>query len=191
MNHHEIEACVIRVKKGYQEDLLKILEQFKPFIIKTAKQFNIRNFYLYDLIQIANIALINAVAKYRVGSHSFVGYALTAIRNELRYTARKNSKFMGDLSLNSHVEFTDNSSDEIMDYIASDVNLEEEIIISESMSQVRQAVSRLPQDEIELVQAVYYSGASLKSYAEKNDLGYSQAVTKKNRILKKLNYLSR
>jgi DNA-directed RNA polymerase specialized sigma24 family protein len=77
-----------------------------------------------------------------------------------------------------------------MDHIAADVNLEEDIIRSESMSQVRQAISRLPHDELELVQAVYYSGASLKAYAEKKGLGYSKAVSKKSRILKKLNYLA-
>jgi RNA polymerase sigma factor (sigma-70 family) len=191
MNYNEIESCVIRAKKGYQEDMLEILNQFRPFIIKTARQFNIRNFDLYDLIQIANIALINAVARYNLGSHSFVGYALSAIRNELRYTARKNSKFMGNLSLNSHMEFRDNSSDEIMDCIAADVNLEEDMLRSESFSEVRQAISKLAEDELELVEAVYYGGASLKAYAEKKGLVYSQAVTKKNRILKKLNHLVR
>lgn len=69
MSHHEIEACVIRAKEGNQEDLLKVLEQYKPFIYKAANQTSIRSCDTYDMLQIDCIegsenleeAIINSV----------------------------------------------------------------------------------------------------------------------------------
>jgi RNA polymerase sporulation-specific sigma factor len=186
MNHYEIETCVIRAKTGNQEDLLKILEQYKPFIFKTARQFNIRNFNNYDLVQIGYIALINAVIKYRTGSHTFSGYAFNAIKNSLRYTARQNKKYAEDLSLNIPVSTNSSVTTEFIDCIEDFNNLEESIIKSENMKAVRHAVAKLPEDELELVLLVYYGGSSLKTYAEKKGISYLKAVTKKNKILDKL-----
>ena len=42
MNHYEIETCVIGAKNGNKDDLLKVLEQYKPFIFKTARTFKIK-----------------------------------------------------------------------------------------------------------------------------------------------------
>jgi RNA polymerase sporulation-specific sigma factor len=186
VNHYEIEACVIRAKNGNREELLKILEQYKPFIIKTAKTYNIKDYDLYDLLQIGYVALINAVAKYRICSNTFSTYAFNTIKNSFRYTARQNSKYNGDLSLNAPLCTETASYTEFIDYIESPENFEEELIITEEIKEVKRAVSKLPADELELVIMVYYSGASLKTYAEKKGLKYMQAVRKKNRILNKL-----
>jgi RNA polymerase sigma factor (sigma-70 family) len=186
MNHNEIEACVIRAKAGNSEDLLKILEQYKPFIFKTAKQFNIKNHDMYDLLQIGYVTLINVVVKYRTGSHTFSSYAYNAIKNAYKYTARQNSKFSNDLSLNTPVNTEGNINIEFIECIESNENLEEDIIHFEKINEVRSAVSRLPEDDIELVIMVYYSGISLKTYALKKHMSYLQAVRKKNKILEKL-----
>lgn len=186
MNHNEIEACVIRAKTGSSEDLLKILEQYKPFIFKTAKQFNIRNHDMYDLLQIGYVTLINAVMKYRIGSHTFSSYAYNAVKNEFKYTARQNSKFSNDLSLNTPVNTEGNIDTEFINCIESSEDLQEDIIHFEKVKEVRNAVSKLPEDDLELVIMVYYSGISLKTYALKKNVSYLQAVRKKNKILEKL-----
>lgn len=186
MNHNEIEACVIRAKTGSSEDLLKILEQYKPFIFKTAQQFNIRNHDMYDLLQIGYVALINAAMKYRTGSHTFSSYAYNAVKNEFKYTARQNSKFSNDLSLNTPVNTEGNIDTEFINCIESSEDLQEDIIHFEKVKEVRSAVSRLPEDDMELVIMVYYSGISLKTYALKKNVSYFQAVRKKNKILEKL-----
>jgi RNA polymerase sigma factor (sigma-70 family) len=186
MNHNEIETCVIRAKAGSSEDLLKVLEQYKPFIFKTAKQFNIRNHDMYDLLQIGYVTLINAVVKYRTGSHTFSSYAYNAIKNAYKYTARQNSKFSNDLSLNTPVNTEGNINTEFIECIESSENLEEDIIHFEKINEVRSAVSKLSEDDIELVIMVYYSGISLKTYALKKHMSYLQAVRKKNKILEKL-----
>jgi RNA polymerase sigma factor, sigma-70 family len=186
MNHFEIEACVIRAKNGNKEELLKILEQYKPFIFKTAKGFNINGYDIYDLVQIGYVALINAVAKYRTGSNTFSTYAYNSIKNAFRYTGRTNLKHQGDLSLNAPVNEAENNTTEFIDCIESEDNLEEDIVKLEGTREIRKAVSKLPSDEMELVIMVYYSGCSLKTYAEKTGLSYQQVTRKKKRILKKL-----
>jgi RNA polymerase sporulation-specific sigma factor len=186
MNHHEIESCVIRAKSGNQEDLLKILEQYKPFIYKTANQFNIKNYDTYDLLQIGYISLINAVTKYKTGSYTFSSYAFNSIKNAFKYTARQNSKYAEDLSLNIPVDTEGPITTEFIDCIEGDENLEEHLISSEKTREVRNAVAKLQEDELELVLMVYYSGASLKTYADKKGITYLQALVRRNKILQKL-----
>ena len=185
MNHYEIETCVIGAKNGNEEDLLKVLKQYKPFIFKTARKYNIKNHDIYDLEQIGYMAVINALAKYRTGSCTFSTYSYECIKNAFRYTARQNSKHKSELSLNSAVDpFGMNA--EYIDCIDSLENLEETILNSEEASEMKKAVSKLPAQEMELIMMVYYRGDTLKDYAEKKGMTYYQASKKKDLVISKL-----
>lgn len=78
------------------------------------------------------------------------------------------------------------SGTEFIDFIEAPEDLEEDILKREEILQLRKAVSRLPFEEMELIIMVYYSGTSLKTFAEKKGLSYGQAVRMKNRTLKRL-----
>jgi RNA polymerase sigma factor (sigma-70 family) len=186
MNHDEIEASVIRAKAGNQEDLLKLFEQYKPFIFKIANKFSIKNHDTYDLLQIGYITLVNAIAKYRTGTHTFSSYAFNSIKNTFKYTARQNSKYASDLSLNAPLNIRENTVTEFMDCIEAEDNLEEDLINSINLREVRSAIAKLPEDELELVLLIYYSEISINTYAIKKGIHYLTAVRRKNRILKKL-----
>jgi RNA polymerase sporulation-specific sigma factor len=186
MNYHEIETCVIRAKAGSQEDLLKLLEKFKPFIIKTAKQFFIRNHDIYDMLQIGYVAIINAVSKYRTGSHTFTCYAFNSIKNAFRMAARKSLGHSEELSLNIQVAEDSDASTEFIDCIKGDTNIEEEVINAEALSKLRKAVSQLPEDELELILMVYYNHIPLKTYAAKKGMSYYLAKKTRTEILEKL-----
>lgn len=186
MNHNEIEACVIRAKIGSQEDLLKILEQYKPFIFKTAKAFNIKDFDTYDLAQIAYITLINAVLKYKIGSHTFTSYALNAIKNEFKYTARKNSRYNQELSLNTPLNESENNYNEFIDCLEAPEIIEEELIKLEKTKELRQALAKLTEEDLELVIMVYYNKVPIKTYAKNKNLAYPKAIKRKNKVLEKL-----
>lgn len=82
MNYEEIEDHVKLAKQGNSENLAKLLLQFKPFIFKTAKQFNIKNYDKYDFVQIGYISLINVVDKYDTSKHSFSSYVYSAIKKQ-------------------------------------------------------------------------------------------------------------
>jgi RNA polymerase sporulation-specific sigma factor len=186
MNYNEVEACVISAKAGSQEHLIKLLEHFKPFILKTAKSFHIRNHDAYDLLQIGYVALINAVGKYRTGSHTFTSYAFNTIKNTFRYTGRKNSRCSQELSLNIQADTEGEAATEFIDCLRADTDVEEEVINSHMQSKLRKAVASLPEDEMELVIFVYYNNISLKTYAAKRDISYYLAKKKKREILEKL-----
>jgi RNA polymerase sigma factor (sigma-70 family) len=186
MNHNEIESYVIRAKGGSQEDLLKILEQFKPFNIKTAASFNIKGCDTYDLVQMGYTAVINAVLKYKQGSHTFNGYALKAVKNEFRYASRRNSKDSHEVSFNLPVkEFLD-SGFEYLNCIEGSENVEEYLINNEKLKELRQAVSKLPKDDLEFVSMVYYNKLPVTAYAEKKKLSYYRAFKRNKTILEKL-----
>jgi RNA polymerase sigma factor (sigma-70 family) len=185
VNHQEIEACVLGAKTGNEEDLLKVLKQYKPFIFKTARNFNIRNYDIYDLEQIGYMAIINALSKYRTGSCTFSSYAYESIKNAFRYTARQNSKHQRELSLNCAVDPYGNTT-EYINCIDSLENLEDDILKTEETLEVKRAVSKLPPQEMELIMMVYYKGLSLKGYAEKKGMTYYQASKKKDYVLYKL-----
>lgn len=189
MNHNEIESCVIKAKHGNQEALLEILEQFKPFIFKTAQNFNVKTYDIYDLAQIGNIALINAVLKYRTGSHTFSSYAYTAVKNALKHAARKDTKFSKDFSLNKTLNGSATPGTEFIDCMESLENLEEDILRSEKIQEVRKAIAKLTEDEIEFVIMVYYNDFTVKTYAEKKNMNYLRAVRKRDSILRKLGCL--
>lgn len=185
MNHYEIETCVLGAKNGNKEYLIKVLNQYKPFIFKTARKFNIKNYDIYDLEQIGYMAVINALAKYKTGSCTFSTYAYESIKNAFRYTARQNSKHEKNVSLNSAVD-PFNMSTEYINCINSQQNLEEDILNSQETLEIRQAVSNLPPQEMELILMVYYKGVSLKDYAAKKGITYYQASKKKEFVLSKL-----
>ena len=185
MNHYEIETCVVGAKNGNKDDLLKVLEQYKPFIFKTAKTFKIKNYDIYDLEQIGYMAIINALAKYRTGSCTFSSYAYESIKNAFKYTARQNSKHEREFSLNSTVDPCSTTT-EYINCIDSLENIEEDMLRSEETSEMKRAVSNLSPHELELVLMVYYKGASLKDYAEKKGISYYKASKKKDLVLCKL-----
>lgn len=186
MNYNEIEACITRAKSGNKEDLLKILEQYKAYIFKTARTFNIKNHEIYDLVQIGNIALINAIDKYKTGSNSFSTYAYRSIENAFKYTARQNSKYSNDLSLNVSVNPEDKESVELIDCIAADIDVNAHTIRFSDREEIKGAVSKLPKDDIELIHLVYYNSIPIKTYAEEKGITYVQALKKRDRILGEL-----
>jgi RNA polymerase sigma factor (sigma-70 family) len=192
MNHYEIEACVLGAKQGSTEDMLRLFEQYKNYVFKTALLFKIKNYEVSDLVQIGYVALINAVTKYKIGSYSFSCYVFKSIKNGLRYTARQHLRCDNELSLDAPLDTTEDNSSKLIDFIGSMVNIEDDLLDSEEITEVRNAISKLEADEMELIITVYYNKCPLKNYAHKKGLPYLQAIRKKNIILKKLShYLER
>lgn len=186
MNLTEIESSVIRAKEGNEDDLLKLLNQYKPFIIKTAKKFNIICCDTSDLVQVGYIAILNSLQKYNTGSNTFSTYAYNSIKNSFKYTARKHSKFREKLWLNSPANPNENIDTEFINLIRSPINHEEDMLDSEELMELKAALSKLSKDELELITMIYYNNASLKAYADKKGISYQGAIKKKTRIIRKL-----
>ncbi len=184
MNYDEIENHVKLAKKGNSESLTKLLIQFKPFIFKTSKDFNIKNYDEYDLVQIGYIALINAVDKYDITKHSFSSYVYSTIKNAMKYTARSNNKHKLNLSINASID--GQSSLDFTEFLQSNENLENDYLNHEKAIELKKMISDLEPDEFELIFLVYYNNFSLTDYAVKKKMPYSKIVRKKNTILDKI-----
>jgi RNA polymerase sigma factor (sigma-70 family) len=184
MNYSEIESNVIKAKNGDSESITALLLQFKPYIFKASKSFNIKNFDEYDLVQIGYIALIKAIEKYTAGSNSFSSYVYTTIKNAMKYTARSNRKHQNTLSINASIDGS--SANEFLELLQSHENLESEFMEHERIAEIQRLVSDLEPDEFELIFFVYYNNFSLTDYAAKKGVSYSKIVRKKNNILNKL-----
>jgi RNA polymerase sigma factor (sigma-70 family) len=187
MEQHDIEACVTQAKKGDKEALTKILAQYKSFIFKYAYQHNIRNHDTNDLVQIGYLALLKAIKNYKVGSNTFCGYAIKSIKNNLLYTSRQNAKYSDELSLNFSVFEGQDSSADYTSCLESGENIEDRVLDYQELHELKAAVSKLPQEDMDLIHTVYYGTDSLYKYAQANGLSYFQVLRKKDRILKKLN----
>ena len=184
MNYDEIENHVKLAKLGDSESLTKLLIQFKPFIFKTSKDFNIKNYDEYDLVQIGYIALINAVDKYDTSKHSFSSYVYTTIKNVMKYTARSNNKHKLTLSINASID--GQSSLDFTELLESHENLEDDYLEHEKIVGLQKIISDLEPDEFELIFLVYYNNFSLTDYAAKKKIPYHTIVRKKNAALKKI-----
>jgi len=184
MNYEEIENHVKLAKQGDSESLTKLLIQFKPFIFKTSKDFNIKNYDEYDLVQIGYIALINAVDKYDTSKHSFSSYVYTTIKNVMKYTARSNNKHKLNLSINTSID--GKSSLDFTEFLESNENLENDYLAHEKVVELQKIISDLKPDEFKLIFLVYYNNFSLTDYASKKKISYAKIVRKKNAVLEKI-----
>ena len=186
MNYNEIENAVKEAKQGNSESLTMILMQFKPFIFKTARDFHIKNFDEYDLVQIGYISLIHAVDIYNPEKHSFASYAYSTIKNSMRYTARSNKKHSCTLSINASID--SDSTYDFTEFLESNTHIEEDFLRKENITMLQKVLSELPEDEFELIFMVYYNNFSLKDYALKKKQPYYSIVHKKNVILDKMRF---
>lgn len=186
MNHYEIEASVIRAKKGSSEDLLMLIEQFKPLIFKYSGALRMAHFDTSDLIQTGYVTLINAVKSYKTGSNTFTAYVAHAIKNSLNYTCRKNSRLESELSLNAPVSQDGDTGTEFIDFISSEDNIEEDVVDSVSINELREALLRLSPEEMKILSTMYYEESTLKNYARKKGVSYPQMLRQKKKILQKL-----
>lgn len=184
MNYSEIELHVTKAKEGNSESLTALLIQFKPYIFKVARTFHIKNYDEYDLVQIGYISLIHAVEKYTEGSNSFSSYVYSAIKNSMKYTARSNKKHLNTLSINASID--GQTSLDFTEFLESNVDLENDYLEHEKISEFRRLISELEPDEFELIFLVYYNNFSLTDYAAKKKVSYSKIVRKKNAILEKI-----
>ncbi|KZL88530.1 sigma-70 family RNA polymerase sigma factor [Clostridium magnum] len=142
------------------------------------------NYDEYDLVQIGYIALINAVDKYDITKHSFSSYTYTTIKNVMKYTARSNNKHKLTLSINASID--GQGSLDFTELLESNDNVEIDYLKHEKIVELQKIISNLEPDEFELIFLVYYNNFSLKDYASKKNLPYSQIVRKKNAILDKI-----
>ncbi len=114
------------------DEYIKLYEQFKPMIIKLVNRWSRIGVIEYDdLMQIALLALIHAYETYdntrKTKLSTYVYDTIEyRIRKEIYLTNKKNKRYK-TVSIYSTIESSEGSTIELMDLIADDLDLQEEI----------------------------------------------------------------
>ncbi len=183
--NNDIEFLVKKSKEGDLKSKEELLNRFKPYIIKKAREIYIKNYDIDDLIQIGNISIIKAIDKYNLDKGNFVSYVTFAINNNFNYEIRRMSKTRYDSSLNKNID--DNL--EIIDIIAWKENIEENFIRKQNLKYVKNALNKLNENERKLIYSIYFADIKLKEYASKEGIKYGSALKRKTKILNKLRWI--
>ena len=161
------------------DEYMKLYEQFKLMIIKLVRKWTNLNIIEFDeLMQISLLALIEAYNSYdKTRGKKFSTYVYDMIeykiRKEIYITDRKNKRYK-TVSLNSTVESGEGDTIELIDLIADDLDLEDEIQ-SKIMINYYEAECRrvLPEDKFQVCHLRWFENMPYKDI---------EKITEKNNI---------
>lgn len=155
-----------------------IIEKFKYLIIKESSRYHIPGYDTQDLIQHGYLSVIKAIALYKLGSNSFNGYCINAIRmnykallkGEIKHFREVPNSNMIDFDAEEHYEFT----------------LEDEVIAYDEVEKLYAALNTLEPFERYILERYYIMGHSLTEIAASSDKSYHQYSRIKKKALEKL-----
>ena len=171
------------------DEYMKLYEQFKPMIIKLVRKWSQLNIIEYDeLMQIALLALIAARNSYdETRGKKFSSYVYDTIeyriRKEIYLTNKKNKRYK-TVSIYSTIESNEGDTIELIDLIADDLDLEEEIqnklMINYYESECRRV---LPEEKFQVCYLKWFKGCSNAYIAEVTHRKYIHDVLLSSRSL--------
>ena len=182
MNYDYIENLVIQSKDGDESSKEKLIEEFRPFIINLSKRTFIPGYDYDDFKNECYRILFRCILLYKTESHRFVAYATNGIKNSINDLLRRNIQTnnihgSGAAVYDNYVEETYKTDfPEITDILCSQYDND----------CLKYALNELTQDEIDLINHLFYENKTLKSYTDEKCICYSYAVKKKRYILDKL-----
>lgn len=181
MNYDYIESLVIKSKDGDEESKEKLVNEFKPFIINLSKRTFIHGYEFQDIMNECYRILFKCVSYYKPATHRFVAYAINGIKNSINDLIEKNlsrSHLEGSSTLVlENVQNTIESNNLPVDY-----NLLKEL----DLTLLRNALNKLTEEELELINYVFLQGNTVKKYATLKGIPYSTVINQKDFILDKI-----
>lgn len=161
------------------EEYMKLYEQFKPMIIKLCNKWSRIGVIEYDdLMQIALLALIHAYNTYdETRGKKFSSYVYDIIEYRMRkeiYIVDKKNKNKPAISLNAVIENSEGDTAELIDLIADELDLQEEIQNKIMINYYESECKRvLPKDKFQVCHLRWFENYSYKAI---------EKVTEKNNI---------
>ena len=154
----EEEACVRRMLEGDIEARNTLIEHNLRLVMHIIKKYYTTTADAEDLVSIGTIGLIKGVSTFRPDKGvRLATYASRCIENEILMHFRGQRKSAGDVSLSGALE-SDGEGDgpSILDTIADETDLMEDIARQESIQSVRKAVAAaLTEREAEVIRQRY------------------------------------
>lgn len=182
MDFDYIETLVTRCKNNDEKTKEKLSEEFKPLIYNISKRTFIDGYNTYDIIQECYHSLFKSVSMYNLEKHRFVAYATNAIKNNMndlikRTKTRRSTEGSDALSLHYDVE---------NDFPGLEISTETSLCEMCDYEDLKLALKNLNEEEVELIDFVFYRNYTIKEYAYIKNMCYSTAILKKKTILMKM-----
>ncbi|MGH4122218.1 MAG: sigma-70 family RNA polymerase sigma factor [Clostridium sp.] len=158
-----------------------IIDKFKYLIFKEASRYHVPGFELEDLVQHGYLSVIKAISMYKLGSNSFNGYCINAIRLNFKALLKGQIKHFREVPNNEMLDF-DTSGD-------YEFTLEDEVIAYDEVKKLYVALDSLDPLEREILEKYYIMDQSLGEIACHSDKSYHQFARIKRKALEKLRAL--
>ena len=173
-----MEKLIERAKNKDEIATGEIIERFKYLILKEASKYYVPGYELEDLVQHGYLSVIKAIAMYKLGSNSFNGYCINAIKMNFRALLKGEIKHFREVPSDEMTCF-DNPSD-------YEFTLEDEVIAYDEMKKLYEAIDKLKPEERSIIERFYFLDQSLVEIACEGEKNYHQFALAKKKVLKKL-----
>jgi RNA polymerase sporulation-specific sigma factor len=176
-----LEKLVEKAKAKESGATEEIIEKFKYLIFKESTRYHIPGYELEDLVQHGYLSVIKSITLYKLGSNSFYGYCINAIRMNYKALLKGQIKHFREVPNNEMLDF-----DTCGDY---EFTLEDEVIAYDEVKKLYAALDKLEPLEREVIERYYILDQSLGEIAIGSDKSYHQFARMKKNALKKLKSL--
>ena len=176
-----MEKLIERAKNKDEIATGEIIEKFKYLILKEASKYYVPGYELEDLVQHGYLSVIKAISMYRLGSNSFNGYCINAIKLNFKALLKGQIKHFREVPSNENLDFETAGNYEF--------TLEDEVIAHEVVKKLYAALDKLEPLEREILERYYILDHSLGEIACDSDKSYYQFIRLKKKALEKLKSL--
>ena len=173
-----MEKLVERAKNKEGRACEEIIEKFKYLIFKESSRYHIPGYELEDLVQHGYLSVIKAIAMYKLGSNSFNGYCINAIRMNLKALLKGEIKHFREVPNNDMLDFDGAENYEF--------TLEDEVIAYEEVKKLYLSLETLEPFERRILERYYILGHSLGEIACDSEKSYHYFARIKKKALGKL-----
>lgn len=168
-----LEVDILLAKDGSIEAKERIINRYKNFVYKEAFKIRIPNFDMEDMIQIGTFTILKCINIYDLDkSKNFTSYVTRSIKNNYL-----------DLLLKEKKRHGKNTSDELLNQIADNINTEDNVLMSIEVSRLHEAFKNLSINDVELITDIYFNGASMMEIAKNLNVSYTTIYRRKNKAL--------
>lgn len=191
------EQLAVFIQQGGNDELTPILwERVRKTLYMIADKYYSKNSEIcakcgvtvWDLKQQAYSAYLGAVRAYSVEKgYQFTSYLGLQFKHEMRPLFGKDRLNYAE-SLNAALSQDDENGVEFIDLVADDTAFDdfERIDTADTVTAVRSAVGRLPDELKDIIHLRYYENLSIKATAHKLAIAENEALNRNRRALKLL-----
>lgn len=178
-NEDELAVLVKNAANGNEEAKIELLESLSPLIKASIKRYCPVWSVYEDLYQDGIAIILECIEFYNEGKGEFLAF----VNSHLKYYYLETMKYTA--AANGNVSVTDENKD-IVDLIADDFTLEDDLLFQESVNQLKKSLLSLTERQLEVIMLYYYFKLSHDDIARRLNISKWTVVNTKRAALNKL-----